>query len=102
MAGYTEPSHSYKVKIQSLEDEKREGEGTRKKEKGKRKRGEKKKRLTDPGNGVSWPLEPELFSFSFAVALENMSDEKRWPLMCDTRPRDTGMQGNRAPARGCI
>ena len=33
MAGYTEPSHSYKVKIQSLEDEKREGEGTRKKEK---------------------------------------------------------------------
>ena len=37
MAGYTEPSHSYKVKIQSLEDEKREDEGTRKKEK----RGEK-------------------------------------------------------------
>ena len=38
MAGYTEPSHSYKVKIQSLEDEKREDEGTRKKEKRGKKR----------------------------------------------------------------
>ena len=37
MAGHTEPSHSYKVKIQSLEDEKRETEGTRKKEKRKEK-----------------------------------------------------------------
>ena len=66
MAGYREPSHSYKVKIQSLEDGKREREGTRKKEKKER----QTKRLTDPGSGALWPIKSELFSFAVTSGRE--------------------------------